>query len=44
MLYILYKDDQNDMDIFGLVWICDVYILSKGYANDVHVINIYIYM
>ena len=40
MLYILYIDDQNDMDIFGLVWICDVCILNKCYANGVHVIYI----
>ena len=44
MLYILYIDDQNDMDMFGLVWICDVCILNKCYANGVHVIKIYIYM
>ena len=40
MLYILCIDDQNDMDIFGLVWICDVCILNKCYANGVHVMNI----
>ena len=30
------------MDIFGLVWICDVCILNKCYANGVHVIYVYV--
>ena len=42
MLCLLYTDDQNDMDIFGLVWICDVCILNKCFANGVHVIYIYV--
>ena len=33
---------KNDMDIFGLVWICDVCILNKCFANGVHVIYIYV--
>ena len=44
MLHILNIDDQNDMDISGLVWICDVCILNKCYANGVHVIHMYIYI
>ena len=43
MLCLLYTDDQNDMDIFGLVWICDVCILNKCFANGVHVIYIYMW-
>ena len=42
VIYLIYIYDQNDMDIFGLVWICDVCILDKCYANGVHVIYIYI--
>ena len=44
MLYILYIDDQNDMDIFGLVLICDVCILNKCYANGVHVIYMWYWL